>query len=197
MQISGFAPYSKRKEYVCDYHFSRSFRCWGWGTWRRAWHYFSMSMDGCSDKEIRGILKAYFPDQATFRIWYKKYCQFRTGGLEHWNVQRNRAYWDFYWNMVCYAQNGLCLVPEKNLIHNIGFDEDATHTQETSPVFANQETNSLEFPLRHPLFVYADEGPEQGLAKKYYHALPLKNRLALVMRHFIGVLETYYETKLW
>ena len=185
MQISGFSPYSKRK-HGYDYHFSRAFRCGGgWGTWRRAWNYFTTSMRSYNDCEAMEILKAYFPNQATFKIGYKKFCQFREGLLNNW---------DFQWNMACYAQNGLCLVPEKNLITNIGFDEDATHTQKIEPMFANLEGHSIKFPMRHPKYVYADSRPEQALQKELHCSLPLKSRIAQRVRHALGMLSDFWET---
>ena len=140
------------------------------------------------DKEAREILKAYFPNQATFKIWYKKFYRFREGHLNNW---------DFQWNMACYAQNGLCLVPEKNLITNIGFGEDATHTQKIEPIFANLKGNSIKFPLRHPKYIYADGRPEQGLQKELHCSLPLKSRVAQRVRHLLGIIKDFHETKPW
>jgi hypothetical protein len=39
-----------------------------------------------------------------------------------------------------------------NLISNIGFSRDGTHTLEDSP-FANLPTETMQFPLIHPAFV--------------------------------------------
>jgi hypothetical protein len=72
MQISGFSPAAERK-YSYDYSFSRSFRCWGWGTWRRKWDCFTALMDGYGDEEAQEILRAYFPDRATYKIWYRRF----------------------------------------------------------------------------------------------------------------------------
>jgi hypothetical protein len=43
----------------------------------------------------------------------------------------------------------LNVVPRRNLIQNIGFDEDATHTKNADPGLMIQAQN-LSFPLTHP-----------------------------------------------
>jgi len=185
MQISGFAPYAER-EYPYDYHFSRTFRCSGcWGTWRRAWKYFRFSLEQHREDEAREMLKAYYSDYATCRRQYLKFCQFKKGIYN---------YWDFLWNMACYSQNGLCIVPEKNLCLNIGFDPDATHTKDMPTVFENLKVSPLSFPLRHPPFVFADSRPERGLERIINRSLPFKSRCRLHLRHALGTIAYFFET---
>lgn len=173
MQISSLSPYEAR-EYPYDYHFGRAFRCGGgWGTWRRAWEHFTSNMDRYGDKEALAILKAYHPGYSKCLQQYKKFLEFK---------KRSFNNWDFQWNMACYAQNGLSIVPEKNLMINIGFDEDSTHTARMNPVFENLQVLPLQFPLRHPPFVYADSQPERSLEKKIYRSLPLKSRCMYLVR---------------
>lgn len=185
MQISGLAPYAERT-HPYDYHFSRAFRCaGGWGTWRRAWKYFSFGLDNYDEVELFEMLKAYFADRATLQLLFSKSCDFKKGIFNNW---------DFLWNIACYAQNGLCIIPEKNLISNIGFDVEATHTQRVEPVFANLIACPLEFPLRHPLFVYADGRPEQSLNKAIQRGSRLKSRVVRRLRHAKGALTNFFET---
>lgn len=176
MQISSLAPYAAR-DYPYDYHFSRTFRCsGGWTTWRRAWKHFTSNMRRYSDEEALEILKAYFP-LTSLQQHYRKFLDFKRGRFNNW---------DFQWNMACYAQNGLSIVPEKNLMINIGFDEDSTHTRKMNVVFENLLMQPLQFPLRHPPFAYADSQPERGLEKKIYRSLPLKSRCMYLLRRASG-----------
>ena len=84
--------------------------------------------------------------------------------------------------------------PEKNLIKKIGFDSSATHTKHANPVFVNLEVHPLEFPLRHPPFVYADGRPERNLEKALYYNLPFKNRCGQRLRHAMGMVKDFIET---
>ena len=184
-------PHTQAREHPYDYHFSRMFRCsGGWATWRRAWKHYIYDMRLYSDKEAYAILKAYHPDYAKCRKQYRdllehkkrNLLEFKRCSLYYWD------HWDFQWNMACSAQNGLSIVPEKNLMDNIGFDEDSTHTQQTNPVFENLQVQPLRFPLRHPPFVYADSQPERSLEKRIYRSLSLKSRCMYLLRQALGAI---------
>jgi hypothetical protein len=179
MQISALSPYDPRK-YPYDYHFSQMFRCGGtWGTWRRAWKHYTPDMTRYSDNQAFAILGSYNRDYTILIQQYRKFLDFKKGIFNNW---------DFQWNMACYAQNGLSIVPEKNLMLNIGFDQDSTHTQRMNPVFEDLRIQPLLFPLRHPPLVYADRHPERSLEKRIYRSLSLKSRCIYLMRRALGTI---------
>lgn len=175
MQISGLAPYPPRKN-AYDYHFSRSFRCHAWGTWRRAWSLYSDDVE-IYWADIETILKGYYPH--TEDLWAKmdRYALFKQG-------RRNN--WDFKWNIACFAHNGLSIVPEKNLVVNIGFDEEGTHTTSSNHWLAGLKTSPLRFPLRHPQFVFADSSQEERLRSTIFRSLNYKGRLVSRYRSLLA-----------
>jgi len=182
MQISSFSPYATRK-HPYDYHFSRMFRCsGGWGTWRRAWKHYTSDMNRYTDQEALAILKAYHLDHWKCLQQYRALLKSKNGSPNQW------VHWDFQWNLACAAQNGLSIVPEKNLLINIGFDEDSTHTGQVNPIFENLQAQPLQFPLRHPRFVYADNEPERSLEQRIYRSLPLKSRCMYLLRRALGTM---------
>jgi hypothetical protein len=64
--------------------------------------------------------------------------------------------WDYQWIFSCWIHGGLTIIPEVNLVRNIGFgSEDATHTKKVpSRKQMLPECTEIKFPLRHPkLFV--------------------------------------------
>ncbi len=185
MQISSMSPYAAR-EYEYDYHFSRAFWCsGGWATWRRAWKYFTPDMMSYRNRDALEILGAYYPNYAKRIKMYRRFLTFKVG---HFNN------WDFQWNMACYAQNGLSIVPEKNLMVNIGFDEDSTHTREVNPVYENMQFQPLHWPLRHPLHVFADSEPEKSLEKRVFQSLSIKSRCMYLLRQLIGAIKYIRDT---
>ncbi|TWJ16724.1 hypothetical protein [Geobacter argillaceus] len=185
MQISSLSPYVAR-EHPYDYHFSRTFRCsGGWGTWRRAWKHYTDDMTRYGNDEALGILKASHLDYSKCLWQYRRLLEFKEGSFIHpyW------SYWDFQWNLACAAQNGLSLVPEKNLMNNIGLDEESTHTKNKDhPIYGNLQVQPLRFPLRHPRFVYADSLPERSLDKRIYRSLSLKSRCMYLLRRAVGAI---------
>jgi hypothetical protein len=55
----------------------------------------------------------------------------------------------------------LTIHPSTNLITNIGFTEDATHSRDQTSVFANVETRPMIFPLIHPLTMIPNTNSER------------------------------------
>jgi hypothetical protein len=81
---------------------------------------------------------------ATWRRAWKHY-DFYCTSAEH----RKHA-WDEQWLRSVRRINGLAVLPNVNLISNIGFGPDATHTTEAASKFGDLPTERLSFPLVHP-----------------------------------------------
>jgi hypothetical protein len=69
----------------------------------------------------------------------------------------------------------LAIDPRSNLISNIGFTAEGTHTTAPSP-WANLPLQSLEFPLRHPTTLLADDHIDRFLERWKYKSGPLLTR---------------------
>jgi hypothetical protein len=84
------------------------------------------------------------------------------------------------------------IMPSKNLISNIGFREDATHTKKNSEL-SNLPSNELDFPLSHPdkikLNKQADSFSKRFFVKSnsesiYFNILlKMKNYIFKLMKH--------------
>jgi hypothetical protein len=83
----------------------------------------------------------------------------------YWSLKLDKVYrglvdtWDYQWSLACWMQGGLCVIPAKNLVQNIGFDAAATHTLAARPELM-QAAESLSFPLAHPAQVVTDPAVE-------------------------------------
>jgi hypothetical protein len=63
--------------------------------------------------------------------------------------------WDYQWLYACWAQHGLAIAPNRNLISNLGFNRaDAAHTTGDSPRARLATTDIWE--VSHPPFVVKD-----------------------------------------
>ena len=76
--------------------------------------------------------------------------------------QKNVTWWDWQWIWHQTLHQQLSIVPSVNLVTNIGFDTDATHTKELRNPAANIPTHPIVKPLQHPLaikpnFVYEEQ----------------------------------------
>ena len=63
--------------------------------------------------------------------------------------------WDYQW-FLARLLNSKAIIPNVNLISNIGFGEDATHTSDTNNPLANLKLGTLSFPLEHPKYIVQD-----------------------------------------
>jgi hypothetical protein len=124
-----------------SYYFSRYTNCWGWATWRRAWRFFDHEMSHWphmrDDKSLRSILGG----PTEIEPWRRHFDLTYEGKLDSWA---------FIWQFSIWAQNGLSIIPDRNLVSNIGFGEDATHTTSSVSPNANMSMTPIEFPLSHP-----------------------------------------------
>ena len=125
-----------------SYYFSKYPHCWGWATWRRAWHHFDLTI---AESVIRdpSVLDAFCETSRERQFWGWAFEQVNSGMINTW---------DFQWTLCCWLQNGLTVLPNVNLVSNIGCDEQGTNTLANSP-FANLPTDSID-QLIHPPFVY-------------------------------------------
>jgi hypothetical protein len=64
--------------------------------------------------------------------------------------------WDYQWNYCIRINNGLAIIPTKNLVVNLGFSAEASHTKKDKRLMQNSRKR-IEFPLKHPMFKLIDE----------------------------------------
>ena len=76
-------------------------------------------------------------------------------------------WWDYQWDSARYINSGLAIVPKINLIKNIGFGEDATHTLNVNHKNAQMVAEEMEFPLRHPPFMIRDFASDKQYFKNF------------------------------
>lgn len=65
-------------------------------------------------------------------------------------------------------QNGLTIIPSVNLVSNIGFGSEATHTK-GNPWLANMAVEAMDFPLKHPPFVIRDTKADDFVQKTHFY----------------------------
>jgi hypothetical protein len=94
-----------------SYYFSKYGHTWGWATWRRAWLKFDPNMKDYNEFRNKLNIEQYWID-----VFDKTY-------FDKPNI------WGYQWFYQMQKNKAKAVVPNSNLIYNIGFDTDATHTQ--------------------------------------------------------------------
>lgn len=156
-----------------SYHFSQHGATWGWATWKRAWQYYDYRLSLLPEVEQKNYFDHFFysEKEKKFRLkWFRK----------TYEATEKIDWWDYQWDFARYVQRGLSVVPNTNLITNIGFGNDATHTFNTDLSEANMAVRAMDFPLHHPPFVIRDYKTDKRKMDAFLSrplSLRIKNRL--------------------
>ncbi len=150
MQIAGSNFQCGHKRGNASYFFSRFKICWGWATWRRAWQHMDMGVKQWPELRDTSWLIDLVSDTRAAQHWAAKFeGAYRADGAID--------YWDYQWLFATWIQNGLCIMPNFNLVSNIGFSKVATHTTSAGSKWANLPLDEMPFPLQHPSCILRDE----------------------------------------
>jgi hypothetical protein len=107
------------------YYFSKYFQIWGWATWRRVWEKYRFDLSFETDENWQRILDTVHPTPLESKYW-----------LEVLRGVKNRTVntWDYQMMFISWRERFLHVAPSKNLVSNIGYRADATHTNFDSPL---------------------------------------------------------------
>ncbi|MBI5417412.1 glycosyltransferase family 2 protein [Candidatus Poribacteria bacterium] len=146
MMISGdnFQFGKKRTDY--SYYFSRYTLIWGWATWRRAWQYYDVNIKLWTEIKNGDWLYDIFSTKNETIYWSYIFEKIYIGEINTW---------DYQWSFACWIQNGFTIIPNVNLVSNIGFGDLATHTIKKSN-YANIPIEEMKFDLKYPPYVICD-----------------------------------------
>jgi len=99
--------------------------------------------------------------------------------------------WDYQWMFTCWRHNSFNVTPGVNLVSNIGFGPNATHTVDPDASWANIKGRRMVFPLRHPGDMTICEHADRSTFNcRFLHSVSIFRRSLRRMseRHFWGSL---------
>lgn len=134
-----------------DYIFSRFGFNWGWATWKRCWDQFDIKMNALNDFIMADGLENTFWSNKIVRAYKHKYGRINTN-------REKPSYWTAQFGFAIVSNNGLFVIPKRNMIQNIGIEGDHTLVEHK---YHNASTFS-EFKIQYePKFVLADKKVDQ------------------------------------
>ncbi len=165
-----------------SYYFSKYAHCWGWATWKRAWQHFQLDMPQWPVFRDAGHLESICRGAEEIEYWTKVFDRSYRGEIDSWAIP---------WAFCCWAQHGLNAIPAVNLVSNIGFGTEATHTHDDRRDVAAMSTRTLRV-AKHPEFVvphlqadahtddrvFSRSGRRKGLLRRIRRSLPKRYRAA-------------------
>ncbi len=170
--ISGDNFQFGRRRGEASYYFSRYSHIWGWATWRNRWTDYELNMESWPDHRLR-VLKNL--DGVVHR--------------RYWGFIMDRTYaglidtWDYQWVYTNWLHNRVSVMPQVNLVSNIGFGNMAHHTHRITRD-ANIPALEMNFPLRHPDKFLPDPDADRYTFRKSY--LPGLGGMARYVLRMIG-----------
>lgn len=151
-----------------SYYFSSVPWIWGWATWRRAWALYDVEMQTFPSFVKGGCMQSLSHDKAVQNYRWAHFIPTYEGKINTW---------DYQWIYAILSNHGLSICPQVNLVSNIGFNFQGTHTQNENSRFANIPVSEIEN-IKHPQMIFPD-----GLADAYFydqylniHFRKIKNR---------------------
>ncbi|MCK8494892.1 nucleotide-diphospho-sugar transferase [Spirosoma sp. RP8] len=126
----------------CSYFFSYMAHSLGWATWRRAWNAFDYEMTGWDTSAGQQKVKNTLFNQAYFNHYQTEFSKYQ--------ATRPDDVWDFQWAFARWVNGGKTAVPAVNLVENIGFNADATHSFYENDLLANIPLYRMDLPLKAP-----------------------------------------------
>lgn len=157
-----------------SYTFFRTQFIWGWATWARAWRHYDVSISDWPVLRRQRLLRSIISNPvARWRV-HSALNSVYSGQLDTW---------DYQWTLATWSRGGLVAVPSVNLVSNLGFGPDATHTKTNDPL-AESPRGTMEFPLAHPASLEWDRRAEQATLRRLF--LPRWRSLPAKILHRLG-----------
>jgi len=140
--ITGTNALMRWNDQHCSYFFSYMAQSLGWASWRRAWQAFDYRMSAWTRAAGRQTIRLTLERRAYFEHFQAHFDAYQ-------RTQPDDV-WDFQWLFARWLHGGRTIVPARNLIRNIGFNADATHSFYENDLLANLPLSTLPFPLTPP-----------------------------------------------
>ncbi len=155
-----------------SYYFSNYGSIWGWATWARAWKHYDFKMEKYEQFIKEKGIENIFKDKKQQKHW-----------IEVLNKSREIDTWDYQWLFTHWYYNGLCVVPNVNLIKNIGFNFDGTHTVHEPFWYQSAISGGSKLgEIKHPQKLEVNNEADGFLYNKYYKPFSLYTRSCLFLK---------------
>jgi hypothetical protein len=161
MHISGDNFQSGRRVGQGSYYFTRYPHVWGWASWRRAWRHHDVELREWTalDETGKDSLLLEFEDPAERSFWRWAWDGAATGAIDTWDLQ---------WVFTGISRGRLSVNPNVNLVSNIGFGDESTHTGDDEGGVGALPTEEIAFPLRDPERIERDPEADERTASLFF-----------------------------
>ncbi|MDO6430404.1 hypothetical protein Q4E93_07395 [Flavitalea sp. BT771] len=148
MHISGTNLQFGQKRGDASYYFSSIPSVWGWAAWKRSWEQYDVQMSLYPEFKASGLIKTILPDERVAA---------HVMHVLQMNYEGKISTWDHQYGFSLVINNGLCIVPNVNLISNLGYSKTDDPLAADNYLLSRIPVEEITFPLTHPVFFVPDK----------------------------------------
>lgn len=184
--ISGQNPLGKFKT-DSDVIFSKYAFIWGWASWSRAWKDVDLELRDWPSKTVADDIRKWLSSKHAIWHWFQNFNSIKEG-LDAW---------DFQFNFMLYRQRGLAAISATNLVRNIGFNSDATHTSDQNDTRQFLPVISAPDQLKFPEAIQPNKQFDRKLVRLNYYCADLTffGKAKRLLRFFVRCFKTGRQTQ--
>jgi SAM-dependent methyltransferase len=166
MMVSGNNFRLGKRNIPDSYAYTKYTHVWGWAAWRRVWNHYDFKMMDWPEVEKAGLLERTFENEYE-RAYWRTILERTYNGLEDT--------WDYQLYYTAWKMNGVSIEPSVNLVKNIGFGEEATHTIGSAKEFIFGDQPAMELKItQHPKKIEVDKvGDRITFINRYLNGINL------------------------
>ncbi|MCB0795113.1 MAG: hypothetical protein KDB88_10280, partial [Flavobacteriales bacterium] len=150
---------------------------WGWASWRRAWSHYDVTMAQWPELKRSQALKDFYLNRDERREVNMIFDLVHSGQMNSWSYQ---------FDITRITNQAVNILPEQNLITNIGFGEDGTHTVRRRDRRNKDTAADIRFPLNHPGRIHVDRERDEKYFMRYINTPGLERFKWWVKDHLPG-----------
>lgn len=132
---------------------------WGWASWKRVMKDYDKDLKLYHEDEVRVQMNKLFDDRFLIETWVQIFKDTKSGVINTW---------DYQLVFLMFFNNGLCVQPNINLVSNIGFRPDGTHTVTTEGKSANIPLEKIT-EITYPKYMIPERKADYELSYWEFH----------------------------
>lgn len=149
---------------------------WGWATWKRTWNNYNVELNNWHQDKHK--LSRIFGNQS-LTYWRKIFQKVYEKKIDTWDYQ---LFFQHFTNDL------KCITSSKNLIKNIGFDEEATHTTKPNFKITNEipdDNLDLKLEINEKYYRFQNNELDKWLEKNIFRKQSLLQKIKKKLDYLI------------
>jgi len=127
-----------------SYYFSKFNHIWGWAGWADRWKMYDSNVSLFKEFLDNGFIENVTKNKLLQKFWINNFK----------SVYEKRVdTWDYQWYFTTWSNGGISIIPTVNLISNLGFGADATHTSDSNSKLSNMAKKEIDLDLIDPKII--------------------------------------------